>query len=261
MLLALVLLVAAYFLAPLRTNVLILGIDPRDDSDLGRTDINIMLTVIPLKPYVGMLSIPRDLWLPIPGHGENRINTAHFFAEIDNPGSGPATTAQVIHDNFGVTLPYYVRVRFDGFKGLINAMGGVTVDLPTDMNGLEAGEHHLDGDEALAFVRNRTGSDDFFRMQHTQLLMISAAKQMINPTFWPRIPDVLTASKAFIDTNLPVWQWPRLGLAVLRAGSKGVDNRTITRDMVTPFITDGGADVLRPNWDQIHPVVKEMFGN
>ena len=70
-----------YFLVPFRTNFLVLGIDRvPEGSNLGRSDTNILVTVKPLSPYIGMLSIPRDLWVTIPGVGENRINTAHFFA-------------------------------------------------------------------------------------------------------------------------------------------------------------------------------------
>jgi len=62
-----------------------------------------------------------------------------------------------------------------------------------------------------------------------------------------------------VDTNIPAYLWPRLGLAVLRAGPDGIDNRTITREMVNPWTTDLGANVLLPNWDAINPVLMEMF--
>ncbi len=250
----------AYFLAPLRTNLLLMGTDRTSGTEIGRTDTLMLITVVPLQPYVGMLSIPRDLWIAIPGHGENRINTAHFFAELDNPGSGPSVTRQVVEDNFQVSVPYYVRVRFDGFKDVVDAMGGITITLDKPASGFEAGVHHLDGAQALAFARERKSSDDFFRMAHGQLLLKAALKQMLVPQSWTRLPAVYQAAMSYIDTNIPLWQWPRLGLALLRAGSNGIDNRTISRDQVQPFITDGGADVLQPEWDKILPVVREMFG-
>ena len=75
---------------PGRVNVLILGLDTREPgSNLGRSDTMILTTFLPAEPYVGLLSIPRDLWVIIPGWGENRINAAHFFAESEFPGSGP----------------------------------------------------------------------------------------------------------------------------------------------------------------------------
>ncbi len=253
---------AVYFLFPFKTRVLLLGVDrAADGSYTGRTDTIILLQVNPLKPDVRMLSIPRDLWVPIPGVGENRINTAHFFAEAAEPGSGPRAVMDVIRANFGVGVGYYARVRFDGFAGVIDALGGVTINLDAPMGGLDAGRHHLDGAQALAFARDRKGTDDFFRMNQGQYILIATARQALNPLTWPRLPAAAAAFFNAVDTNLPSWEWPRLGLALLRGGLDGIDHRTITREMVTPYLTEGGAQVLLPNWDAIRPLVAEMFGN
>jgi LCP family protein required for cell wall assembly len=254
-------LLGIYLFAPLRTNLLILGIDYSPNMDaVGRSDTIILATFVPLKPYVGMLSIPRDLWVTIPGYGENRINTAHFFAEAQQPGSGPQATIDTIHQDFGVSDHYFLRIRFEGFKDVVNAMGGVDIVLDQPMAGYPAGQHHLTGNKALAFARSRMGADDFYRMQQGQIVIKSAFRQMLNPLKWPRFPAVLVALSQSIDTNVPVWQWPRLAVALLRLGPAGIDSRTITREMVTPYVTDQGADVLLPNWDRINPVLLEMFG-
>jgi LCP family protein required for cell wall assembly len=215
---------------------------------------------MPSKPYVGMLSIPRDLWVNVPGVGENRINTAHFFAEAAQPGSGPSATLDTIEQNFGVDVPYFMRLKFDGFKDVFNVLGGVDIELPQPMAGYEAGSHHLTPNKALAFARSRTNSDDFFRMQQGQLVLKSALKQMLLPKNWLKIPAVASALMRSIDTNVPKVLWPRLGLALIRVGAAGIDNRIITREMVTPFTTDQGASVLAPNWNLINPVLIEMFG-
>jgi LCP family protein required for cell wall assembly len=250
----------AYFLAPLRTNLLLMGIDrPPDGTDASRTDTMILMTVLPLRPYVGMLSIPRDLWVKIPGVGENRINTAHFFAEASKGGSGPAAAAETVSADFGVPVDYTVRIRFDGVIAVVDAMGGVDVDLPQATATLTAGKHHLDGKAALAFVRDRKNADDFFRMEHGQLFIKAMFRQMFSPATWLRLPRVTAAVLQSVDTNVPVWLWPRLGMAILRAGPKGIDGRTLTREMVRPFTTSDGAQVLLPLWDRINPVVDEMF--
>ncbi len=253
---------ALYLFFPLRTNILILGMDRAPEgTDVSRTDTNIILSIIPLKPVVNMLSIPRDLWVPIANVGENRINTAHFFAEADKKGSGPAAAMQAVRDNFGVTINYYIRVRFDGFQNIVDAMGGVTVDLPTAMSGYEAGRHHLNGEQALAFVRDRSGTDDFFRMQRGQLMIVAAVKRMLNPLIWLRIPWILGAGLSSLDTNIPILELPRITVALVRGVLQNtIDSRTITREMVFPTTTSGGANVLLPNWDAINPVLMEMFG-
>lgn len=254
--------ILAYLLAPYRTTFLILGIDRvPDGSAVGRSDTMILVSVSPLQPSIQMLSIPRDLWVDVPGIGEQRINTAHFFAEADQPGSGPAFAATVVEQNFKVKVPYTIRIKFDGFMQIIDALGGITIDLPEDMSGYSAGQHHLDSEKALAFIRDRQGSDDFFRMSRGQLLIRSVIKQCLNPLTWPRLPGaVLTASRA-IDTNLPFWEWPRLSLAFIRSGANGINSQVIGRDQVTPFTTSGGANVLLPDWGKIHPMVEDLFYN
>ncbi len=250
-----------YFLAPGRTNILLLGIDYAEDgSSVARSDTIILTTIIPMEPYVGMLSVPRDLWVPVPGVGENRINTAHFFAEAGQPGSGPAAAMLTVEQNFGVNVDYYARVRFEGVREIVNAMGGLELELSEPMAGYPAGVHHLTGNKALAFARNRSGSDDFFRMQHGQYLIKAIIRQMLRPRYWPKLPAVASAAMRSIDTNVPTWKWPRLGLALLRLGPDGIDSRTISREMTTSFITNEGANVLLPNWALINPVLREMFG-
>lgn len=251
---------AVYLVFPMRTNVLVLGIDYVDPgSSVARSDTIMMLTYDPYQPYVGLLSIPRDLWVTIPGLGENRINTAHFFAESMLPGSGPVLAMETIRANFGVRPHYYLRVRFEAFRDIVDALGGVVIDLPEPMAGYEAGRYRLTGRKALAFVRNRQNTDDFFRMAQGQFMVKAIFRNMLNPLKWPRIPGVIRAVLRSIDTNLPAWAWPRLAFALLRVGPNGIDNRIITREMVIPFTTNEGASVLAPIWDLINPMVKEMF--
>ena len=250
-----------YFFAPIRTNILILGLDyTPPENFVGRSDTIILTTIIPFEPYIGMLSVPRDLWVNVSGVGENRINTAHFFAEAQQGGTGPQAAIQTVQDNFNVGMDYYVRLRFEGFREIVNAMGGVDIELAQPMAGYSAGQHHLTGNKALAFARSRSGSDDFFRMQQGQIVIKAVLKQILTPSRWVRLPAVLSAIPRSVDTNVPAWQLPRLGLAVIRAGSEGVDSRTITREMVTPTMTGEGAAVLLPEWSRINPVLSEMFG-
>ncbi len=256
-----VLLAIVYLIAPIRTNILLLGIDyTPPESVVGRSDTIILTTFVPLKPYIGILSIPRDLWVIVPGVGENRINTAHFFAEAQQAGTGPIALKDTIRQNFGVDVDYYVRMRFEGFREVVNALGGLDIFLPEPMSGYPAGYHHLTGNKALAFARNRSGSDDFFRMEQGQFLLKAILVQLLNPKQWVRLPSVLIAFTKVIDTDIPWWQWPRLALAILRAGPEGLDARIISREMVSPFTTSQGANVLLPNWSAINPVLFELFG-
>lgn len=250
-----------YFFAPLRTNVLLLGTDDSPErGSVGRTDTIILTTIVPLKPYVGMLSIPRDLWVTIPGVGEQRINTAYFFAESNQAGSGPRGTMQTIQQNFGVPVRYYAVVHMFGLTSVVDALGGVDINLESSTGGYSAGTHYLDGSDALAFVRERSSSDDFSRMVRTQILLSAIFIRAVQPAHWRSLPQFIYSLTQVVDTNIPIWQWPRLLFALSRTIVFGIDSQTITREMVQPFQTSEGAQVLAPNWDIINPLLREMFG-
>lgn len=255
-----IILFCLFYFSP-KTNILLLGIDRTPEGSLaGRSDTIVLFSINPAAHYIGMLSIPRDLWVSIPGHGENRINTAHFYAEAESPGTGPAATAQVIRQNFGVEAPYYLRIRFDGLTDLIDTMGGVDIDLPYATAGYTPGRHHLNGVEALAFARDRKGTDDFFRMQQGQLLIKAIINQVLFPSTWSRILSVPGIFDNFVDTNIPIYLFPGITFGFLLIGPQNVDSQTISRDMIQPTITEGGADVLLPKWDKIRPMILEIFG-
>jgi len=253
--------IALYLLAPIRTNTLILGIDRAPEGTfLSRTDTMILTTIIPLEPYVGGLSIPRDLWVQLPNGQSDRINTAHFFAESLEPGTGPEAAKQVVMDNFGVDVHHYIRFQFTGFKEYIDDLGGIPIHLEEPTAGYAAGDYVLNGEQALAFVRDRQGTDDFFRMNHGQLFLKAMLSYLTKPVNWIDLVKAFPALVRSVDTDVPIWLWPKLGVALLRAGQDGLDLRSISREMAQGFTTDQGAQVLAPNWSLINPVLLEMFG-
>ena len=257
----LIIMLVVYFLAPLRTNILLLGTDDSPERGaVGRTDTIILTTIIPTRPYIGMLSIPRDLWVNIPGVGEQRINTAYFFAEAGETGAGSQAAMQTIRQNFGIPVRYYALIHMYGLVGAVDSLGGVDLRIDSPLGGWEAGNYHVNGTQALEFVRERSSSDDFSRMKRTQLLMLALAGRALQPESWPRLPGFVYSVFQAVDTNIPIWQIPRLAFALVRAPLFGIDSRVISREMVVPFQTTAGAQVLGPNWDVINPILLEMFG-
>src|SRR5207244_4152709 len=120
-----------------RVTILLLGIDQRDDEKglPTRSDTMILVSMDPLNLTGSMLSIPRDLWVPLPGcatlcqGGQGKLNSAHFYGELEKPGSGPQAARRAIQYNIGVPINYTARVDFHGFERLIDAIGGITVDV------------------------------------------------------------------------------------------------------------------------------------
>lgn len=252
---------AAVLLAPFRTTVLLLGIDRTPEGTaVGRSDTLVLVTILPLEGYTGMLSIPRDLWVPLPEGGEGRINEAHVRAEAQRPGSGPRAALAAVRQTFGLRVHGVARVRLEGVVEIVDALGGVRLTLESPTGGLAAGEHALDGRQALAFARHRAGADDFVRMRNGQLLLRALLRRALEPSAWPRWPVAAAAAARSLDVDVAPWDIARLALALARAGPDGLDARVIARDMVEPFTTAGGAQVLRPRWERINPLLLEVFG-
>ncbi len=257
-----------------RVNVMVLGLDRRPgEGDAVRADTVMVVTADAGAPYLGLLSIPRDLYLLIPGQGENRINTAHVFGELDHPGGGPERTAAAIVQNFGVRVDGWVRVDFDGFVAVVDALGGITLDVPqtlvdeayptedygTMVVTIPAGVQRMDGETALRYARSRHSSSDFNRAERQQEVVQAMFGRLAQPAMWPRLPELYRVFRGSVETNLSAVQLARLGLAVLRVGSEGLDRLVIDQDMVTPALTPAGAAVLLPRWDLIRPAVEHMF--
>lgn len=270
-------LIVVLFLFPSpRMNILVLGLDRRaaEKTFVSRTDTMILATVDPTQPYVGMLSIPRDLYLVLPSGQNGRINTAHFFAEAEAPGTGPEAAMQTVRSNFGVTVNRFVRLDFAGFVKIVDAMGGVTIDVPTPVSdnayptedggtqfiSFEAGPQHMDGQRALIYARTRHSSSDFERAKRQQLVIQACFNRLLQPGAWMRLPLILAAVNASIDTDLTPIDLLRLAPTLLRVGPSGLDRRVIEGNMVQPFTTEGGGAVQLPVWERINPVLREMFG-
>lgn len=259
---------------PPRTNILMLGIDSRPGEGVAtRADTIILATVDPRQPYVGMLSIPRDLYINIPGYGFQRINAAHVFAESNSPGTGPALVEQTIESNFGVPVDRFIRLDFQAFVAIVDAAGGVTIDVPfyfvdyeyptpdygTMVVEFQAGTQHMNGERALQYARIRHGSSDFQRAERQQQVIEALFRQLLSPANWWRWPAVYMAFSQYVDTDLTILDGIALGPALLWVGPGGIDRRILDSNMTTGRTTESGASVLEPNWGQINPLLYEMF--
>jgi LCP family protein required for cell wall assembly len=262
-----------------RVNVLLLGIDERT-SQQGpwRTDTMIVLTVDPATKTAGMLSIPRDLWVPIPGFEENRINTAHFLGDAkEYPGGGPALAEKTVQLNLGIPLHYYVRVNFAGFEKVVDTIGGIDIDVPEEINDpkypdgdfgydplyIPAGHHHMDGELALKYARTRHGGSDFDRIERQQQVIMAVRDRVMQlgllPRLLPRLPQLVDSMGDAIQTDMPLSEIWALGQLAREIDRDHIKARAIDETMTEPITTPKGQQVLWPDREKIRPVIDELF--
>jgi LCP family protein required for cell wall assembly len=260
-----------------RVNILLLGTDKRP-AELGpsRTDTMIVLTLDPTTKTAGMLSIPRDLWVSIPGYAEGRINTAHFVGERDKyPGGGPALAKKTVQYTLGVPIHYYIRINFDGFEKLIDVIGGVTIDVkeaihdtkyPDNNFGymtvdIPAGVQHMDGKTALQYARARHGSSDFYRARRQQDVIKAVRDKMLSLDIpLTRIPEILRVVGDSVQTDLSLSEMYALAKLARDIPLEQIQSAVIDEALTTSQITPDGADVLIPNRAKIRELVNQVFG-
>jgi polyisoprenyl-teichoic acid--peptidoglycan teichoic acid transferase len=257
-----------------RLNVLILGLDRRpDETGPVRTDSLILTTFDPQQPQAALLSIPRDLWVTIPGIGENRINTANYFGDLAQPGYGPELARQTVQNNFGPVIHGTVLVDFAGFVSLIDALGGIDLNVPETIVDdryptpdygwttitIPAGPQHMDGETALIYARTRHADSDFGRTERQQQVLRALFVRALQPSAWPRLPTAWAAARAYFTTDLNEVDFATIFLSTLLVGPQGLQSYSVNQDMTIPFTTDSGAQVLLPRWEVILPLVSEIF--
>ncbi|MBA2747611.1 MAG: LCP family protein [Tatlockia sp.] len=175
----------------------------------GLSDTMLLLRFDPTTKKLAVLSIPRDTRVEVEGYKFNKINSANYRG-------GPALSATATSDLLnGAPIDRYIRINVQGIEKLVDALGGVTVYVPKDMKyqddsqhlyiNLKAGKQHLNGDQALQFLRFRYDENgDIGRIQRQQILMRSLMEQALNPTIVTRVPKILEVIKSHIDTNLTI---------------------------------------------------------
>ena len=263
-----------------RVNVLLLGVDERpQENGMARTDTMMLLTLDPTTLQAGVLSIPRDLWVPIPGYNQGRINTAHRLGEMYNyPGGGPALARETVEYNVGVPIQYYVRLNFQGFVDLVNLIGGIDIYVPEPINDplypdhnygydplyIAAGQQHFDGEMALKYARTRHDSNDFQRADRQQQVLLAILERVTSlnmlPQLAPRIGELYKIMDQSVSTNLTLDEILALaGLAIKVDRSQirfAVIDQTCTEDYITPE----GAQVLIPLRERMREVRDYVFG-
>lgn len=266
-----------------RVTVLIIGLDYRDwEANLGapRSDTMILLTVDPLTKTAGMLSIPRDMWVNIPGFGYSRINTAYSSGEGSKlPGGGPELARKTVEQFIGVPIQYYAQVDFYTFVEFIDLIGGIDVyndeELRLDPVGMGTdkikltccGMRHLKGVPALAYARYRKGDGgDIDRAKRQQKVIVAIRDKVLSPENFPvllgKAQQFYEEFSAGIRTNMPFDTAIQLGVLARDIPVESIKQGVIDYSMVTlDSVTLGGqpASIMKPLPDKIRVLRDEVF--
>jgi len=272
-----------------RINILFVGLrggDPLEGDCPFCTDTLILLTVDPTTKTAGMLSIPRDMWVNIPGFGYSRINTAWTLGRGSKlPGGGPALTMKTISHFIGVPVDYYVQVDFDTFIDIIDLLGGVDVYndesllLDPVSHGKDfpkvrltcCGERHLNGRVALAYARCRhveqgCADGDIGRARRQQKVIFAIRDKVLSPENFPTLiaqaPELYNTFSNGIHTNLSLDDAIKLAVLVRDIPKEEIQNEVIGNKMLAfdnVVVRGVNASIIRPIPDQIRLLRDKIF--
>lgn len=258
--------------------ILLLGNDRRPgETDIPRTDAIMLIRVEPQRQRVALLSLPRDLFVTVPGYGQTRINAAYVWGEnYGAPGGGLALAQAAVSNLLGLPIDYVVMADFEGFIGLIDALGGITVDVekelydnafPTMDYGYTVahflpGPQQMDGVAALTYSRIRHPDSDFMRIRRQQTVLLAIADRvrergdLLNAATADQITGALVG---FVQTDMPRDRIVGLLWALRNSDAAAVERYTLDESMVS-FGVGGDRYALVPLNAALAEVTRRFMG-
>jgi LCP family protein required for cell wall assembly len=249
-------------------NFLLIGADTSNPNNVGRTDVLLIVSVNKTAGTVSMLSLPRDLYVYIPGDRVYRINTAYSVGENNGfEGGGPRTVMNTIRYNLGLEIDYYARVDFNDFRQIIDDLGGIEIavdcgledwrlispDLDPDieesweMFTLPMGVHTMDGDLALWYARSRRTTSDFDRGRRHQALMRAIWRRISALSLVDQITDIYPQVLEMVDTDIPLEEMLSLSSMAESLDATRIASYTFRPNIeVTSWTSPEGSSVLVP---------------
>jgi len=249
-----------------RVNILLLGADARSSSKntSPRSDTILIASIDPVTKKASLFSILRDTYVSIPGHGQDRINAAFSIG-------GPNLTMKTVSEFLGIPIQYYVYTDFQGFVALVDAIGGIEIDVEKDMKyhdseepeldiNLKKGLQHMDGKTALQYVRFRHDAlSDYSRTERQRKFLTAVAQKLQSTTSILRLPSILNKIDPYITTNLSITDMIKLGSLGFEVRASGVNSQQIPPSHLLQETNIGGASVLTVNKQKLQQFVKEQL--
>jgi LCP family protein required for cell wall assembly len=242
-------------------NILLLGADARPGWSRFRTDTIILATLNSELGTMNLTSFPRDMYVSIPGYGQNRINTAYFFG-------GYKLLAETFKQNFGVKPDYFALINFSSFKRFIDEMGGLEVNVGDRLqdyrNGrfvtIDPGWQHMDADTVLWYVRSRKTTSDFGRNRRQQEVLQAIIDELLTLENITKVKDYYDLYSGMVTTDMELGDIiPLLPLGVKLTDTSRINHYYVGPKVLTSWITPEGAMVLLPNPDGIRRIMRKAL--
>jgi LCP family protein required for cell wall assembly len=256
-------------------NIVVLGSDKRDDWTEWHTDVVQVVSVQRSRGVVSVISIPRDLYVYLPGLWMSRINFADFYGEhYDYEGGGPALVRDTLLYNLGIRVDYYVRTDFDGLIGIVDTLGGVEIPVHCylsdywpypDENGeypileMFPGIRSMDGETALWYARSRKTTSVFSRERRQQQVLQAMWRKARDAGMLVRVPALWQQGREMVQTDLTLTEILDLARVALMLDERNVRFYNIGAGAVTPWTTPYGGAVFLPRWEDVQPIVAEAM--
>lgn len=249
-----------------RVNILLLGVDTRKPGEASRSDSIVVVSIDPKTNKVVLMSVLRDTYVKIPGYRKNKINAANALG-------GPELAIKTISNFIDLPIHYYVQTDFSGFKAIVNAIDGVTVDVPkrivSHFDGrvvtFNPGIQTIKGQKALDYVRVRKGlnaGDDYARSQR-QREVIGLVLQKVKSVYGVyKLPGLLEDVKPYVSTNLSFDEMLRFRTILANIDK----NKIVSLQIPANGMYDGGVRIsgigssIVPNIEKNQRLIKETLG-
>ena len=264
-----------------RINILLLGIDQRvgEEEPCNRTDTMMVFTLDPVTMQAGMLSIPRDIWVPIPGYNNNRINTANCIGDTqDYPGGGMALAEKTVENFLGVDINYAARVNFTAFENFVDRIGGIDIDVPqsiydatyptndygTEVFSIDNGMQHMDGATALKYARTRhSGNGDFDRARRQQQVIIAVKEKLQDPltmaSLVSQAPALLNDLSTSVKTDMTLDQIQQIAVLATKIERSKIKSEVLDQRYTVFATTPEGYEVIIPDRERIATLRNSFF--
>ncbi|AWB43555.1 transcriptional regulator [Paenibacillus sp. CAA11] len=248
-------------------HILLLGADSRGDKEMGRSDSIMVASINPVTKKAYLMSIMRDTYAKIPGHGSSRVNAAFSYGGSD-------LAMRTVGDLLGININYYIYTDFNGFISLVDAIGGIDLYVEKDMKysdggdkhrydiDLKQGEQHLDGTTALQYVRFRhDATSDFTRTERQRKFLVAVAAKIQSTSSIFKLPGILSAVSPYIKTNLSLQDLIKLAGLGFDISPNEVVKVQIPPNQLLQNEKVGGAAVLKTDPPALRQYVEQVLAN